>query len=464
MTAIADLSAVALAAAIRSRSVSPVEATQAVLARMDEQRHLNAFITICAEEALQAAGTAEEAVMRGDDLSPLHGVPFSVKDLLDTASIRTTMGSRLFEGNVPARDAVSVARAKQAGAILIGKTTTPEFGHVQSATSPLFGRTLNPLDHSVTPGASSSGAAVAAAAGMGPLAIGTDGGGSIRIPASCCGIVGFKPTLGAIPHLQLPDMFGANSYVGPMARTVADARLLFDAIAGAHSHDPYGQAAHLLHDAGRCDLKGTKIGWIVDGGAIVESETAAAVTKAVAKLEEGGASVEPVDLNLKAYEETFLVILRVGLAARAGPLIKGREKDVARSLVETIELGRQYSAVQLSEAVAERTRLFRAMQDLHERYDVLVSPTLTAPPLPIDVDPMGEIEIDGRPAGTIRGAWYPFTYAQNLTGHPAISIPCGMTGAGLPVGLQIAGRWYSDRSLLEFAERVEQLLGEMRPD
>ncbi|MEF9605327.1 amidase, partial [Paracoccus sp. PXZ] len=171
---------------------------------------------------------------------PLHGVPYSVKDLLATAGVRTTMGSRLFADNVPAGDAVSVARARAAGGIMIGKTTTPEFGHAQTASSPLFGLTLNPIDPGVTAGASSSGSAVAVAAGMGPLSIGTDGGGSIRIPAACCGIVGMKPTLGVIPHLALPDLFAANSFAGPMARSVADAALFFEAMAGPDPRDPYG--------------------------------------------------------------------------------------------------------------------------------------------------------------------------------------------------------------------------------
>ena len=213
MTEIADLSAVELSSQLRSKALSPVEVTDAILARIDARADLNAFITITADEARAEAKAAEAKLMEGSELPPLLGIPYSVKDLVNTAGVRTTMGSKLFETNVPKEDGVAVARARAAGAILVGKNTTPEFGHVQSATSPLFGRTLNPIDPTVTPGASSSGAAVAVAAGMGPIALGTDGGGSIRIPAACCGVVGFKPTLGVVPHLQLPDLFGANSYV-----------------------------------------------------------------------------------------------------------------------------------------------------------------------------------------------------------------------------------------------------------
>jgi aspartyl-tRNA(Asn)/glutamyl-tRNA(Gln) amidotransferase subunit A len=458
MTDIADLSAVVLADAIRRRTISAVEATEAVLARIEERRELNAFITITADEARAQARAAEKAVMRGDDLPALHGIPYSVKDLVNTAGVRTTMGSRLFEDNVPAEDAVSVARARAAGAILVGKSTTPEFGHVQSATSPLFGRTLNPIDPSVTPGASSSGAAVAVAAGMGPIALGTDGGGSIRIPAACCGVVGFKPTLGVVPHLQLPDLFGANSFVGPMARTVADTQLLFDAIAGPDPRDPYGQAAVMLHGPGSASLRRLRVAWVATGGARVEREVAAITAAAVARMEDEGAVVEPVEMDFKSLEPVFLTMLRVGLASRAGAAMKGREHMVAPSLVETVRLGNGYSGVDLANATSARTVLFQKMQALFRRFDLIVSPTLTAPPLSIDIDPTGDIEIEGHNEGTVRGAWYPFTYPQNLTGHPAISIPCGRTSKGLPVGLQLCGPWYRDRDLLNLARVVEALL------
>lgn len=456
MSELADMTAVEMAGAIRARKVSPVELTDAVLQRIEQRADLNAFITITHDEARLQARAAEEKVMNGAELPPLHGVPYSVKDLLNTACVRTTMGSRLFEDNVPATDAVSVARTKAAGAILIGKTTTPEFGHLQAATSPLFGRTLNPVDPAVTPGASSSGSAVAVAAGMGPVSLGTDGGGSSRIPAACCGIVGFKPSLGLIPHLQLPDLFGANSYVGPMARTVDDVALVFNAISGADFHDTYGQPAKLLHEGGT-KLAGLRVGYIAEGGAYVERETAALTAAAVKKLEDAGAIVEETDIDFKSYEPVFLTILRVGLAARTGPALTGREHLASQTLIDTIALGNNYSAVELSNAIAARTRLFLEFQAQFERFDILVSPTLTAPPLPIDVDPTGDIEIDGVNRGTVRGAWYPFTFPHNLSGHPAITIPCARTSKGLPLGLHLCAPWYRDLALLQVAKEVEAL-------
>jgi aspartyl-tRNA(Asn)/glutamyl-tRNA(Gln) amidotransferase subunit A len=224
MTAdLAYTSAAELAALIARRAVSPVEAVDVVLDRIEKtQPTLNAFITVCAEEARAAAKDAEAAVMRGDTLGALHGVPFAVKDLVNTAGVRTTFGSWALADNVPSADSPAVARLKAAGAILVGKTATPEFGHKCFTEAPLFGRTANPWNLSRTPGGSSGGAAAAVAAGLGPIGIGTDGGGSSRIPAACCGIVGFKQTLGLVPHDLTPDGFGNQSHITPMTRTVMD--------------------------------------------------------------------------------------------------------------------------------------------------------------------------------------------------------------------------------------------------
>ncbi|MBV9967409.1 MAG: amidase, partial [Alphaproteobacteria bacterium] len=213
-------SAAELAELIARREVSPVEVIDGVLERIEKtQPTINAFITVCAEEARAAAKQAEAAVMRGDELGPLHGVPFAVKDLVNTAGVRTTFGSWALADNVPAADSPAVARLKAAGAILVGKTTTPEFGHKCFTEAPLFGRTANPWDLTRTSGGSSGGAAAAVAAGLTPIGIGTDGGGSSRIPAACCGVVGFKQTLGIIPHDLTPDGFGNQSHITPMTRT-----------------------------------------------------------------------------------------------------------------------------------------------------------------------------------------------------------------------------------------------------
>ena len=453
-----DRSARELASLIRRKEISPVEAVQAALDRIDERRELNAFITVTADQAMDAARQAEAKVMAGDELPPLHGVPYSVKDLTATAGVRTTMGSAIHENFVPTEDAVAVARAKAAGTILIGKTTTPEFGHKPVATAPIFGRTLNPIDPRFTPGASSCGAAVAVAAGMGSLALGTDGGGSIRIPASCCGIVGLKPTLGVVPHLQVPDLFSVNSFVGPMARDVADTALLFDVISGFDRRDPYGQGTKPHGRTAPLSLCGLNVAWLPSAGNPVDPEVLAATLSAVQTMEREGAIIEEVKLDFVSLERHFLVILQSLLAARVGDNLERFGERLDPTLISTVLKGRELSATALHQASFAKTRCFSDLQTLFERYDVLLSPTLSAPPLSIDLDLSGEIEIAGIPAGTVRGAWYPYTYPMNLTGHPALSMPCGKSSLGLPIGLQLAGRWYDDRYLLGIAALLEAQL------
>jgi aspartyl-tRNA(Asn)/glutamyl-tRNA(Gln) amidotransferase subunit A len=458
MTAIAALSAIDLAAAIRAKTISPVEAVEAALTSIEEKCELNAFITVCADRARDEAKIAEAKVMRGEATGALHGIPFSVKDLTNTEGVATTQGSALFAGTVPAADAVAVARARAAGAILIGKTTTPEFGHKPFTEGPFFGRTLNPHSHGHTCGGSSGGAAVAVAAGMGPLALGSDGGGSIRIPAACCGVVGLKGTLGAIPNLQAPDLFGANSYIGPMARDVADTRLMFGALVGPDRRDPYGQVPALpcrrLAEGER-----PRIAFLLRCGNILDPEVEAAIVEAMKRAEALGMIVEPIELDLVSLEPHFLVLLRSLLLARLGGHAARTPEKLDPTLIATIEAGRGYSAAELCEAQFARSSCFSKVQDILARYDVIASPTLSAPALPVGLDPMGSIEIAGQDGGTIRGAWYPYTFPFNLTGHPAISLPCGTSRIGLPIGLQLVGRWHEDAYLLDCAGRIEAISG-----
>ncbi len=456
MSEIADLTAVEMAAAIRARTLSPVEVVRAALDRIEAGRELNAFITVTGEAALAAARQAEAAVMAGDGLKPLHGIPFSVKDLTATAGVRTTMGSAIFADYVPAEDAVSVARAKQAGAILIGKTTTPEFGHKQLTEAPIFGLTLNPIDRSVTCGASSGGAAVAVATGMGPIALGTDGGGSIRIPAACCGVVGFKATLGTVPHLQVPDLFAANSFTGPMARTMADTALLFGAIVGPHRMDPYGQAVP-PPSTSPASLAGLRVAWMPRcGNRLLDAEVEVATSVAVRRMHGAGATVELIEPDFVGLEPHFLVILESGVASRVAPHLARFRDRLDPHLIETVEKGLQHSAVALQNAGVARTAMFRTMQQLFAQYDVIVSPVLSAPPPPLDERlPDGPVLVGGEPSGPIRGGLYPYTFPFNLTGHPALAMPCGRTRTGLPIGLQLAGRWHEDHRLLGIGALLE---------
>ncbi|MGO4665172.1 amidase [Bosea sp. 2RAB26] len=457
MTAIADLSAGALASAIRSRTVSPVEAVEAALSRLEERSELNAFMAVCSDRARAEARRAEEQIMRGEPLGALHGIPFSVKDLTNTEGVVTTQGSALFADTVPAADAVAVARTRAAGAILIGKTTTPEFGHKPFTEGPFFGRTLNPHSHAHTCGGSSGGAAVAVAAGIGPLALGSDGGGSIRIPAACCGVVGLKATLGAIPNLQAPDLFGANSYVGPMARDVAGTRAMFDVLVGPDRRDPYGQIAPLPRRS-LAQGERPRIAFLLRCGNLLDPEVETAVVAAMKRAEALGMIIEPIELDLVAMEPHFLVLLRSLLLARLGARAERSPELFDPTLLATIETGRHYSATDLCEAQFARTDCFGKVQEILSKHDVIASPTLSAPALPVGLAPLGSIRIAGQDAGTIRGAWYPYTFPFNLTGHPALSLPCDRSTEGLPIGLQLVGRWHEDSYLLDIAARLEQTI------
>jgi aspartyl-tRNA(Asn)/glutamyl-tRNA(Gln) amidotransferase subunit A len=457
MTDIADLSATELAAAISGRRISPTEAVEAALARIEARRDLNAFMTVCAGRARGEAKAADALLAKGAKAPPLLGVPFSVKDLTNTAGVATTQGSALFADNVPSADAVAVARMRAAGAILIGKTTTPEFGHKPFTEGPFFGRTLNPWSKDHTCGGSSGGAAVAVASGMGPVALGSDGGGSIRIPASCCGVVGLKATLGAIPNLQAPDLFGANSYVGPLARDVAGVRLMFEVLVGPDRLDPYGQAETFPRRHLKPEEK-PRIALLMRCGNILDPQVESAVAAATRKAGNLGMIVEPIELDLVSLEASFLVLLRSLLLARLGRAAKTSPEKLDPTLLATIEAGRAYSAADLCEAQFARSKCFADIQNILSRYDVIASPTLSAPPLPVGLDPHGRIEIAGRDAGTVRGAWYPYTYPFNLTGHPAMSLPCGLSKEGLPIGLQLVGRWHADDYVLDVAEKLEEAL------
>jgi aspartyl-tRNA(Asn)/glutamyl-tRNA(Gln) amidotransferase subunit A len=448
------LGAIDAAAAIRARDLSPVELVEAVLdAIARTQATINAFVTVDADGARAAARAAEAAVMRGEPIGPLHGVPFSVKDLTSTKGLRTMMGSKLFEHFVPAEDAVPVARLRQAGAILVGKSTTPEFGHKPFTDSPVSGVTRNPWDLSRTPGGSSGGAAAAVAAGLAPLALGTDGGGSIRIPAACCGIVGLKPTLGRVPNIHAPDGFASNSFIGPMARTVADARLMLSVIEGPDARDPYAVAVVQPQRPSRL-----RIGWAARvGNAMLDTEVETLTSAAVRLL---GGPVEPVELDAVAEEEGFLVMLETSLAARFAARLADRCDDLDPTLIETIVRGRRRTADEMVLAAQRRTALFRRLVALFERIDVLATPTLSAPAPPVGLDPFAPFAVGNGvgEAGHIRATWYPYTYPFNLTGHPALSVPCGRTAGGLPVGLQLVGRWHEEPLLFDLAARLEEAM------
>jgi aspartyl-tRNA(Asn)/glutamyl-tRNA(Gln) amidotransferase subunit A len=450
------------AALIRRRALSPVEYVNAVLAAAEAtQPRLNAFVTLVHEQARAAAKAAEQAVMDGATLGPLHGVPVSVKDQVDTAGIRTTHGSAIFAENVPARDDITVTRLREAGAILIGKTRMPEFGHKGLTDGPSFGVTPNPWDLSRTSGGSSGGAAAALAVGLGPIALGTDGAGSIRIPAACCGVVGLKPTLGMVPWEAAADAFGNYTYAGPMARSVTDAAVMLGAIAGPSPRDPWslnGPAVSALSPGliGG-DLSGLRVGFIERAAnprldRDMEANTRASLNALAAM----GAEVEPVTESIDWIEFPGRVMYQGNFAvAMAKHLPEWRDR-MDPVLLAFMERGEGFSLAQFRQAQYARTGLFRAVQGLLERYDVLVSPTLTRTALPADFDAAhDEVEVEGEKSGITRQGWSAYVYPFNLTGHPALTVPSGFAADGLPTSVQIVGRWGADLDVLRLGALLE---------
>jgi aspartyl-tRNA(Asn)/glutamyl-tRNA(Gln) amidotransferase subunit A len=461
MTDLAFTPAAELARLIACRELSPVHLVDMALARIERaQPALNAFITVAAEPARAAARAAEAAIMRGDPLGPLFGVPFSVKDLVNTAGVRTTFGSVALADNVPPADSVAVARLKRAGAILIGKTTTPEFGHKCFTEAPLFGRTANTWDQSRTSGGSSGGAAVAVAAGLGPLAVGTDGGGSGRIPAACNGVVAFKQTLGLVPHDLTPDGFGNQSCIMPITRTVMDCALMLQATADPDPCDPHslGLPAQDFVGAARPegDLKGLRIAWRPYlGNRKVAREVLALCEQAVAVLGELGAVVEPMDDDFENTEPVWLVLTQSFWNARFRRYVPEFGARMSPTLLRQMDEGALYSATELQGAMFARTRIYRQIQAWFEHCDMIAMPTLACTALAIDHDFFAPIEIDGEPTDIVRKAWYPYTHPFNLSGNPAVTLPCGWASDGLPVGLQLVGPHLGDARLLRAAALFE---------
>jgi len=447
---------------IASKEVSPVELMRAVLARVERlQPVLNCFITVIADHAMLAAQQAEDAVMRGDKLGLLHGIPYAAKDLVNTAGVRTTFGSLLHEKNVPKTDAVAAARMKEAGALLFGKTTTPEFGHKCLTDGPLFGRTRNAWSAERTSAGSSGGAAVAVAAGLGPIGIATDGGGSTRIPAAANGMVGLKQSNGIIPHSQVADLFGNYTYVTPMTRTVMDTALMLQAMAGPHPSDPWsiGTSVQDYVAAARSegDLKGKRILHSATlGNTYVAKDVLTAFDAALGRFRDLGAELVELDAkNLPDMEPVWKVINHTTWRARFDDMIRHDGNRMTPSLVRQVAMASEWTGADYQKAMFQRADLFRMVQGWFERADYVVTPTLSRTALPIEQDLFDPIEIDGVVVGEVRRNWFPYTMPFNITGHPAITLCCGYASDGLPVGMQILGRFRDEASILRAAALYE---------
>lgn len=462
-----ELSATALAAAYRSREVSPVEVVEAVLARIDAvEPIINAFVTTVPEQALAAARAAERRFLTepAEDLPALLGLPVSVKDLTDTADIRTTYGSLHYKDHVPDKDALGWARLKAAGAVLVGKTCTPEFGMLGVTESPLTGITNNPWNPGMTAGGSSGGAAAAVAAGCAPLAWGSDGGGSIRIPASCCGVVGLKASMGRIPVYGEGEVYDSVGTSGPLTRTVADCALMLQATAGPDLRDPLSLPASPIPFTNGLlspSVRGLRIAFSPDLG---HGHVASQVLRQVQETSRVftdvlGASVEPVAVDLPdpvKYFEDFWGPAFAAFQDQAGD--PGPDGDVSHPA--TSEIGSHASGRSAIDywrtCVLTRGRIAAGFAAVFAEYDLLITPTMPTTVFPHPGSAGGPTHNEGHPVAAPGIDFHRLTEPASHAGLPAISVPCGFDSDGLPVGLQIIGPHHADAAVLQAAAAFEQ--------
>jgi amidase len=450
--------AVDLARLYRARRASPLEVMQAFLARIDAVNpDVNAIVTLVRDAALGDARRATAALRRGASLPPLFGVPVAIKDVTPTKGIRTTHGSKLLENHVPDEDALVVQRLRAAGAIVIGKTNTPEFAFGPNTVNNVFGATRNPWNLALTAGGSSGGSAAALATGMCPLAEGTDLGGSLRGPASYCGVVGFRTTPGLIPRYPSVLAWDTYSVEGPMARTVTDTALMLSVMAGPDDRSPISydvDQRELANAAKAPSVKGWRIAWTSDLGGLmtIDDEVRAVFERAVPVFRAAGARVEHACPDMSDVPEIVRFTRGLLMVARHADKLPEHRAILQDGLVENTEQGLALTSRDVARGELLRTRLWQGVREFLATRDVLITPTSATPPFPIEH--AHAVEINGRPVGRILQRSY-LTYAFSVLGLPAISIPCGFTSRGLPVGLQIIGRRRGEAAVLRAAAAFE---------
>ncbi|HUG15123.1 MAG TPA: amidase [Thermomicrobiales bacterium] len=439
----------------RRRELSPLEVAGVVLERIGALNPtLNAYLTVTVERALDDARAAERAWGGDGDPGPLCGIPISIKDLTPTKGIRTTRGSLLYEDWVPDEDGPFVERVNAAGAVMLGKTNTPEFGWKGDSGNRLIGPTHNPWQHGRTAGGSSGGAAAAVAAGLGPLAQGSDGAGSIRIPSAFCGIFGLKPSFGLVAYYP-PSSVVSLAHLGPMTRTVRDAALLLDVVGQPDARDR-NSYAHNVNFLAACEggVAGLRVAWSPDlGFAAIDPEVRELTERAALRMSELGCHVEELRLT---QPDPWPTVDTIWLAAQAGAHRDDFER--VRELIDPgrvplVERGRELSAVDLYDAYNAANAYYHQIRAALSGYDLLVTPQL-----PVTAFTAGDSHppaIAGREVSYL--SWTAFTYPFNLTGHPAASVPCGFASDGLPVALQFVGNWRDDATVLRCAAAYEEL-------
>lgn len=456
MNELAFASVSELAARIRSRDLSPVAVVDALLARIERCGVLNAFITVTADAARAQAASAEREIAAGRYRGPLHGIPVSLKDLVDTKGIRTTRGSRIFADRIPTEDATVAARLYHAGAVLLGKNALHEFAFGVTTNNPHYGPTRNPWRLDRIPGGSSGGSGAAVAAGLGPVSIGTDTGGSIRIPAAFCGIVGLKPTYGRVSRHGVFPLSWSLDHVGPLTRTVEDAALVLQAIAGPDPLDPstLGQTVPEFASGLAAPITGLRVGVLADEyhGEMAD-DVRAPFRAALDVLAERGLDLEDVEFPRANEARTAAATVLFAEAASVHERwLRDRAADYGVDTLALLQQGQFIMATQYLRAQRVRTLVVNEVGTLLRRYAALVLPAI-----PVVAPAIGQptVTLGGRP-GDARGAVTRLVRLINFVGLPAITVPCGFGADGLPVGLQVVGRAMDEPTVLAIAHAYER--------
>ena len=459
MTELCDLGAVELRRMIGAKEISPVELLETCIARVEAvDGAVNAMVTRDFERARETAKAAERAVTAGDALGALHGLPIGIKDLNTTQGLRTTKGSLLYKDHVPEADERMVAAVRAAGAIVLGKTNTPEFGAGANTRNRVFGATGNPFDPTLTPAGSSGGSAAALATGMVPLATGSDFGGSLRTPAGFCGVVGFRPTPGTVPDETRAVGLTPLSVQGPMGRSVADAALLLSAQVDDGPRDPFARAVDpaLLRAPEVVDLSRLKVAVSEDlGCAPVDDAIRAVFRSRIEKLAPLFGSCEARDPELGSVHQVFEILRGVNFVAAHKARLEEHRDLLGPNIIDNTERGLKYSLADVAWANLEQTKIYRRFIAFMDQVDILICPACAVSPFPHEQ--LYVAEINGQAMDTYM-RWLAITYGITMTTHPVALLPCGRDDRGLPFGIQVVGRYRGDAQLLRIAHSLERVM------